>query len=55
MAKQDEMEFVAWMARIGQEDRELYRKLRAEAWEMVRQNHERKSDEERSRWLGNAS
>jgi hypothetical protein len=51
----DEMEFVTWMSRLAREDRELYRELRQEAWDMVQRNHAQHTSEQRSRWLGNAS
>lgn len=51
----DEMAFVVAMGKLATEDRERYRELRAEAWEMVRQNHERKSPDDLERWQRNAS
>lgn len=51
----DELDLVVVLVRIGRDDRELYRKLRAEAWEMVQENHRRLSAEEREIWLRGAS
>lgn len=48
-------ELVTVLARIGREDRELYRELRAEAWAMVAAKHERQTEEEREIWLATAS
>lgn len=50
-----EMDLVAVLARIGRDDRELYRQLRAEAWALVQRNHVNKSEEQKARWLRNAS
>lgn len=55
MAGIDEMEFVVEMARIAREDRDLYRKLRAEAWDLVKRNHEKQNDDQRAAWLRSAS
>lgn len=54
-ASPEEIEFVRWMAALGQEDRELYRELRAEAWAIVQRRHASKDDGAKRRWLRNAS
>lgn len=51
-------EVVAWvrfMRELGEEDRDLYRQLRAEAWELVRRRHERMTSDERMQWERSAS
>jgi hypothetical protein len=48
-------EFVAWMSRLGKEDRDLYRSLRAEAWTMVAANHREQTPAERRAWLRKSS
>lgn len=53
--EQDDLDFVAVMARIGRDNRDLYRQLRAEAWEMVRRNHEKRSAKQLEVWKRNAS
>lgn len=55
MATRDELELVAVMARIGRDDRDLFRQLRDEAWAMVQTNHEKQSPVQRKKWMRNAS
>lgn len=56
MSKQaSEIDFVVAMGRLGIEDRDLYRRLRAEAWEMVRENHQGKTEHDLALWLAKAS
>ncbi len=55
MLNKNDFEFVAAMARLARADRDLYRRLRAEAWAMVAENHAQMSDAERSRWERDAS
>lgn len=55
MTTKDELEFVVEMSRIAREDREIYRRLRAEAWALVRRNHADKSEEQREAWNRSAS
>lgn len=55
MTNEEQLAFVVWMVRIGQSDRELYRQLRSEAWEMVAENHRAMTPEERSLWLKKSS
>lgn len=43
------------LARLGETDRELYRQLRAEAWEMVAQRHRGLPAAARADWLRKAS
>lgn len=55
MATMDELDFVAWMAQLASENRDLYRRLREEAWQLVQENHAAKSNEARERWNRAAS
>jgi hypothetical protein len=55
MMNRDVLELVAVLAKIGADDRELYRQLRAEAWAMAKQNHGNKTEQQREKWLANAS
>jgi hypothetical protein len=55
VAKPELLEFVAVMAQVGRDDRDLYRQLRAEAWAMVQENHREQSPREKAKWLTNAS
>ena len=53
--KNDELEFVLVLGRLGRTDREGYRQLRQEAWDLIQENHTQKSAEERLIWCRNAS
>ncbi len=55
MVTRQELELVAVLARIGRDDRDLFRQLRAEAWEMVQSNHRNQTAAQRNEWLSNAS
>lgn len=49
------MEFVVAMVTLAKVDRDAYRLLRAEAWDMAAANHARKSAAEREIWARSAS
>ena len=51
----DEMAFVVAMGRLGRSDRDRYRQLRQEAWELVQENHRSQTPEQREKWNRNAS
>ena len=51
----DELVFVSVMAQLGRDDRELYRIIRAAAWELVQLNHAKRSTEEMRAWKRIAS
>lgn len=51
----EELDLVVVLARISVRDRDLYRQLRAEAWEMVQRNHRELTADEREIWLRGAS
>lgn len=51
----DELAFVVAMGRLGRSDREQYRQLRQEAWDLVQENHRQQSAEQREKWHRNAS
>jgi hypothetical protein len=50
-----DVELLVTLARLGQDDRDLYRQLRAEAWEMVAQRHREMTAEERAAWTARSS
>jgi len=51
----EELELVAVLVRIGQEDRDLYRQIRRELWQKAAERHRAHTPAERARWLGDAS
>ncbi len=51
----DSPDFVVWMAKLGKTDRDMYRRIRARAWEMIVENHERMSPDELEKWRRQAS
>lgn len=55
MATSNELEFVAWMARLGREDRDLYRLMRKEAWDLVQANHAAKDAQQLDQWRRGSS
>ena len=48
-------EWLRLMVEIAATDRDLYRKLRQEAWDRVERGHAEKTAEERAVWQRNAS
>lgn len=51
----DRNEFVYWMVKLKQRDPETYERIKADAWEMVADNHKRKTPDEIAEWMRGAS
>lgn len=51
----DELLWLTWMTSIAKHDRDAYRELRKEAWELYVRDHAAQTSAERDQWLEKAS